>query len=220
VVARCLLLDKKTPVTIPCCSDCNNSKAREDEYLRDTFAVRIETSELTDLAEVKSSAMRSALRPHSPPIVGFLEKIEAFPKFDDRGNFIGLGYRTRANPERMYRAFTWIARGLYFHHLGRNIDVSAEAHLHSNANFQAIWHKIGGNGPFDVGNSLSYKFLFDEAIPSFSEWHFYFYKSVYVILTLNHRSLIRFTRDIGMISPEECELELKSLPPGAIIRNL
>jgi hypothetical protein len=62
VVPQCLLVDANKPVLIPACRACDLSKSREDEYLRDVFAIRIETSELPEMKEKRDAMIRSTER--------------------------------------------------------------------------------------------------------------------------------------------------------------
>ncbi|MBS1725816.1 MAG: hypothetical protein JST51_03790 [Armatimonadetes bacterium] len=190
VIPECLLLDKSKKLIIRSCSKCNQAKSKDDVYLRDTFALRIETSDLAELSKIKKSMENSIERAFLPdPKIG-----PAFAMLKTFRQHVlpsgELQFQVTADSARMHRALHWIVRGLHFHHLGAIMNPEGKLQLwaydleENQERFNKIWPNTNSE-EFSVGGCLRYKYIVTKTLPTFSNWQLYFYERVYFIVSIN-----------------------------------
>lgn len=196
VVAKSLLVDRDTPVIVPSCSECNKAKSLDDDYLRDVFAIRLETSGLPQMREKRDKMVRSALRQgRMSPGKGILSTFHKRPVVLPGGRTILWQGVVKADRSRIFRGIRWIVRGLYYRHFQTTLPLDADLRWRyfegeeQVREFEAIWPRAQC-GPFVVGSCLSYKINAFSDVPGYSEWVLVFYDRLLYVFTVNEESLL------------------------------
>jgi hypothetical protein len=204
VVAKSMLIDRSCPAIVPACSRCNNEKSRDDEYLRDSFAFRVETFEIPSLEPLRNAAIRSSERQSVwPPSKMILSTFRRRLGRTPQGLLIPESTVT-IDSARFQRCVKWIVRGLYFRHTGDVLPSSADYQVwqysgnDNNRVFNATWHSASHSGPWTVGGSLAYKVMTISEVPDFSNWLLAFYDRVYFIVSVNEKSFHSKAEELGL----------------------
>lgn len=141
-------------VTVPACRPCKESKAKDDDYLRDMFSIDIESDSNPHALHIRNGKMMRSAKRRSSIIARDVINKTRFKEMRSAGGIIlGQFPAVPLDGERIERIFTRITRGLYyFRHKERipdSFDFTIEKYFpqHKVAAVQSMLD-ADCNGPF------------------------------------------------------------------------
>jgi len=110
---------------IPACADCNSTKSRVDNALRDFLVIDLDSSAHAVAQEVFREKMASAVSGNHVRLIDDFYNGEHAPIFNREGNFDGTAYAIPADFVPVYEAVNWLTRGLHWAAFGVSIDAAS-----------------------------------------------------------------------------------------------
>lgn len=119
------LLSKPYPknlITVPSCGDCNNGASRDDEYLRNTLLLRIETADHPEALKLRPRFYRGFFDAQHPGARReVLRKLKPVRLVSPAGLSLGRTASFEVEVPRIHRVIRRIVYGLYFRTRGERL---------------------------------------------------------------------------------------------------
>lgn len=192
VIPKCMFLPPlpNEMLTVPACSPCNESKGKDDDYLRDMLVINLENENhpVANCVAMKERVIRSIQKNRSHLIREGRRTRRATPFYSPGGLYLGTAPAISIDQERIDRTFGRIVRGLYF-------TLCNKRRLPGNTRFEvSMVHPMEKDTKvkvFDVpsvstcsiGNSFACKYVVAKEDPNFSLWLLEFYYVLVVVST-------------------------------------
>jgi len=211
VIARCFFQSDSaySPVKVPCCDTCNQSKSREDEWLRLTLATSESSGSGKHARHARGKALRSLQKAPAKGLSRkFGQSIRLVQIKTPAGIYLGsrLGYTV--DLQRMCKAIEQITLGLFFHETGRRLNSAWTAIAHTNDTFSELDPELQAILSRDVvfilqkippkivcPGAFHYRVALASDQSDESAWALSFYESIpFLVLTLPN----------DMVGPNDC----------------
>lgn len=113
-------------ITVPNCTKCNGSAAKDDEYFRSVMAVRHDTYGRSDTEGAVERTMRAVVRAEAGGLRKLLfGSLVEVPLVTPAGLFLGTSGTFDVDMHRIRNVVERIARGLFFHHTRQPVPQNA-----------------------------------------------------------------------------------------------
>ncbi len=190
VIPQCLFLPPlpEVMVTVPACDDCNNSKSKNDDYLRDFLVTDVYCSEhpvAKNLAAGKVA--RSAQKNRSRLARAAKTGAKWAPVYTPAGLYLGHAYSVPLEGERINEIFRTIVRGLYYW-MGQGKerlpdDYVTEIRRVNDFNVREVvrgFQTVKAHGPYSLSNVFTFMATRTVEYPAVTAWLLGFYDGVYI----------------------------------------
>lgn len=167
------------------------------------MVLRPELQNFAELAGIKGNVIRAIERPERRTPAETILKTLRTLEIPTLGGTVKRS-SIQAENKRVIDALFWIVRGLHYYHTNYRISVNSNKNTWSYEGsenkrvFEKCWSQAS-NGPYSIGNTLTYKFSFIPEVPEFADWHLVFYDRVYHILTIGEDVLEKKAREMGVL---------------------
>lgn len=110
---------------VPACRECNHTKSRVDNALRDFLTIDIDSSRHPLALELQKTKTIRAARDNQVRLLdGFFEGSEV-PVFTPDGLLDGVAWASPFDPDPVLDAVKWATRGLHWNEFGESVDESS-----------------------------------------------------------------------------------------------
>jgi hypothetical protein len=155
VIPRCLF-PKPRPsnlITVRACDSCNNTKSKDDDYLRDMLTIDIDCSNSPNAQMLlNSSVIRSVQRGRSAIGRAVGSAIQFRPRYTPSGLYLGTYPSIPLEGQRITHIFSKIVKGLYYSKFQDRLpdeSIFEILRIHP-LGFPDVWEalqQVGCNGP-------------------------------------------------------------------------
>ncbi|MBS1723918.1 MAG: hypothetical protein JSS66_13300 [Armatimonadetes bacterium] len=160
------------------------------------MALRIETAGVAELSGMHEAATRSALdSSFGSPARALLRTFQLSHVVTPSGDVVPVATIT-GDSARMRAALFWVVRGLFFRHTDRILAANAPYDVYgydgrrNKERFDEVWPSPLHNGPFVIGQTLAYKVMVVEDVPSFSSWFLVFFGRLFFHVIVDEAALL------------------------------
>lgn len=190
VIPQCLFLPPlpEVMITVPACHECNNSKSKNDEYLRDFLVTDIYCSKHPVAQKLAAGKVaRSAQKNRSRLARAAKSGAKWAPVYTPAGLYLGHAYSIPLEGERINEIFTTIVRGLYYW-MGQGKerlpdDYVIDIRRVNDFNVREVvrgFQSVKAHGPYSVGKVFTFMAARAKEYPAATAWLLGFYDGVYI----------------------------------------
>jgi hypothetical protein len=194
VVPECLFSKPLPPnmVTVGTCFVCNNSKSRDDAYLRDFLVADMAASKSAVAQQLRASKFKRSVQTNRSEIIAraALKRAYRKPLYTPGGIYLGSPIAVPVDTKRLELSFERMVRGLYYHvwkdHLDRDytFEISRIDGFHTAATWSEM--KQAGANIAAIGSDVfACQYVFDIKYHSASRWLLLFFNTI-LIEVLTH----------------------------------
>jgi len=175
-----------TMVTVDACYECNNSKSKDDAYVRD-FLIADVASEASPVAQEiwAGKFIRSVETNRSELARTAVNDASLRAVFAPGGNYVGHAYSVPTERARLDRSFGLMVRGLWYHIWKRLMPLDCKFDVYTMDRFFIVeaWEEmiqIGAGMGVIKPDVFACQYLADADYPFLSRWLLLFYSTTIV----------------------------------------
>jgi hypothetical protein len=198
VVPRALFGRPSPPnlITVPACDACNNTKSRNDAYLRDLVTCDIYGNQHPVAHQIFQQSVLSAARQNYSVLARAARAAARLePLYTRGGLYLGTHVSVPLEEERTTSIFMTLVRGLYYDHrkqvLPQHYDF--EIRRYDPWDFDQFWRQIqhmSWNGPRCIGDVFGCAYLHAAEDPFTTYWLLWFYDRVFFSVAATNPELL------------------------------
>lgn len=186
VIPQCLFTKPLPPdmVKVSACEQCNNTKSKDDDFLRDFLVTDIFASEQPTAKAIFTQKVVSSARQNKSALMrSFKSHARLEPLHTRGGIYLGHAYSAPLDGERVTQIFCRIMRGLYYKIRSQRIPdkYKCEVSRWEPTGFNEFWptlKQIGFNGPYHCGDVFTCIMLYADEDPFITAWWLCFYDRI------------------------------------------
>ena len=192
VIPKCLfpkvsLPSKSEFMIIPVCRPCNASKAKDDSYIRDWFAIHSLSNDNSNVQAMRRTAFRSYMKNWSDLLRTLLPKGPTVDGLQTIRVVLASRFDLAISPEekQILRFFKMLTRGLSWKVFEERLpnDCCFDIIRHDEQTFQESRRyllDIGGKGPYFIGEGIFNYVCYANKNIGASLWSMCFFENVYI----------------------------------------
>jgi hypothetical protein len=179
-------------ITVPACSDCNEAKSKNDDFLRDFLICDAFASNSPIAQSIFDEKMTRSITRNSSQFSRIaMSEARYEPLLTRAGIYLGTFPTIPIDEERIKNIFSVIVRGLYYDARHKRIpdNYIFEVLGYRPWDFKQVWEyykKLHLNGPRVLGKVFGCAFVYAEEDEFITTWLMWFYESVFFSVSSNN----------------------------------